>query len=121
MDHNQRGSTPVQSVVKRWAEAIEEIESHSTLSEDVIDRLTWLTFDSCYTTSEVRSWLTQRGQRLIGSAKPERFNPECHMIHRDGAADKLGEWKSLLNSNTEEVVTYHYDAARGVGKKHCIS
>ena len=121
MHHNVCGSAPVQSVVKRWAEAIEQIESQSTLSEDNDDRLTWLMFDSYYTTSEVRTWLIEKGQRLIGSVKPERFNPEYHMIHRDGAADKFGEWKSLYNPNTEEVFTYHYDTAKGVGKKYCVS
>ena len=43
------------------------------------------------------------------------------MVHRDGAADKFGEWKSLYNLNTEEVFAYHYDTAKGVGKKRCIS
>ena len=118
MHSNLGGSVPVQSVVERWAAAIEQIESQSTSPRD---DMTWLTFDSYYATSEVRNWLIQRGQKFIGSVKPDRFNPEYYMIHRDGAVDKSGEWKSLKNIQTEEVFTYHWDTQKGVGKKYCIS
>ena len=74
-----------------------------------------------YTTSAVRTMLINRGQRLIGSVKRDRFNIDTHKIHENEAPDKFGEWKSIYNDETREVYTYHYDVQKGVGKKYCLS
>ena len=101
-----------------WADAIDNMESNKI---GVVKKLTYLVFDSYYTTSAVRSMLINRGQRFIGSVKHDRFNIETHKIHENGAPDKFGEWKSIYNDESGEVYTYHYDVQKGVGKKYCLS
>ena len=116
--HNHDGVVHVTDIVKRWHECIEEVERKSVNVDDI---LAWLVFDSYYTTSKVRDYLREKGQKFIGSVKSDRFVAETAMIHRLHTADKLGEWRSIYNPETSEVFTYHYDTQKGVGKKYCIS
>ena len=116
--HNHAGAVHVIDIVKRWHECVEEVERRSS---NVGEPSAWLVFDSYYTTSKVRDFLIEKGQKFIGSVKHDRFLVETAMIHRLHTADKIGEWRSIHNHETSEVFTYHYDTQKGVGKKYCIS
>ena len=118
LHHNHDGVVHVIDIVKRWHECIEEVERKSI---NVDDPSAWLVFDSYYTTSKVGDYLINKGQKIIGSVKSDRFVVETAMIHRLHTADKLGEWRSIYNSETSEVFIYHYDTQKVVGKKYCIS
>ena len=116
------GTTHVVDVVKRWAAAIEEVETQSTIVENRNEaRSAWLIFNSNDTTSRDREYLIDKKQKFIGSVKPDRFIVESTKIHRVNVADKIGEWRSIYNPGTNEVFTYHYDIQKGVGKKYCIA
>jgi hypothetical protein len=119
--HNHDGIVHVIDIVKRWHECIKEVEQKSTIIAIVDGPSAWLVFDSYYTTTKVRDYLIEMGQKFIGSVKSDRFLMETAMIHRLHTADKLGEWRSIYNPHTSEVFTYHYDTKKGVGKKYCIS
>ena len=97
LHHNHDGVVHVIDIVKRWHECIEEVERKSI---NVDDPSAWLVFDSYYTTSKARDYLIERGQKLIGSVKRDRLLDETAMIHRLHTADKLGEWRSIYNSET---------------------
>ena len=116
--HNRDGVAHVVDIVKRWRKCIEEVERKSRRH---CDQSAWLVFDSYYTTSKVRDYLIERGQKFIGSVKHDRFLDETAMIHRRHTPDKIGEWRSIYNKETSEVFTYHYDTQKGVGKKRCVS
>ena len=120
---NTNGTNHVTDIVQRWMRAIEEVETKSTIDENRNQgKQAWLAFDSNYATSDVRSWLIEKGQEYIGSVKSDRFIGETAMIHRlCHAANKLGKWKSIHNPKTHEVFTYHYDSHKGVRKQYCLS
>lgn len=43
------------------------------------------------------------------------------MIHGDAQAGQVGETKTMHNSKTGEMLTYHFDRQKGVGKKYNFS
>ena len=121
--HNGENSfVPAHGIVQRWVEAIKAVETTSTVMKDQNDpNLAWLVFNSNCTTSAVRDWLIEKGQKFIAFVEHDSFNKEASLIHRIPTPDHPNVSRSIWNHSTNEVYTYYNDAMEVVEKKFCIA
>lgn len=104
----------VNSIVTKWRNILKSFPNWQN---------TMLVFDNYYLGAESRADNLAEGIMFSASMNPQRFGPEVKMIHDDGGVlgDKEGEHKTMWNEVTKELLTYHFDRQKGVGKKYNLS
>jgi hypothetical protein len=112
--HTNRDRCPIKvaAVVQDWATIIQKFGP--TSSKCI------LAFDNYYMDSAARVLLKEMNVKFTASCQPGRFVDEIKLLH-NGVADEEGEWSSIYNENTKELLTYHWDTQKGVGKKYNLT
>ena len=114
-------SVTVSSVVQRWVEAMWSVGADLVPAGTSPCPKTFLIADSYYMSSATRTYLTEKGQYFSLSCSKDRIALEVSRIHSDNQPDITGVTKTIWNSESKELVTYHHDTQKGVGKKYNIT
>lgn len=81
---------------------------------------TYLVFDSLYFDKATREYLKNANIHYTCSVKSDRAKEEIKFATQE-MNDTPGEYRSIYNSNTQELFTYAYDPDVNVGKKFNMS
>ena len=79
--------------------------------------LTFIAMDSYYMSRAVVTYLVSIGQKFTASMNKSRFKMELEYLHRRGGTSKPGDYKSIYNSLTGELITWCFDKVESVGEK----
>lgn len=79
-----------------------------------------LAYDSYYHDAQARVFFQEKERRYTASCNAGRFTAETALLHKD-LPDEVGQWRSIYNETLVELMTYHNDPQKGVGKKYNIS
>jgi len=120
VDNPELETITCKEIVKDWCDIIDYTGNATNDCSNSPNKHTFLACDSYYMSSDSRSLLKDYDINYTASVSKHRFGPECNFIH-DGVADEPGEHKTIYNDETKELLTYHYDTQKGVGKKYNLS
>jgi hypothetical protein len=121
MHSSQLETVTVDSIVKKWVEAVWSVAAEEVAEGVNPSPKTFLCFDSYYQSSATRNFLLEIGQKFSCSCSKDRVALEVARIHSAGITDVMGESRSIFNPESKELFTYHYDTQKGVGKKYNLS
>jgi len=118
---SQNTDSTVASVVGKWMNALRTIGADRVPEGEHPNPKTYLAFDSFYLSKDSRNMLLAEGQKFTCSVAKERVSLEVSRVHDDQQPDIPGKTRTIVNDESGELFTYHYDRQKGVGKKYNLS
>jgi hypothetical protein len=121
MHDSLRERVTTTAVVKRWHAVVMTIGKEMVPAGENPNPHTYLAMDSYYECDESRAYLLEVKQKFTASCSPDRVKLEKYRVHKDHPTNTPGDTRSIWNSETQELFTYHWDTQKGVGEKYNLS